>query len=32
SYFTEMSKSNGVFVDVKGVYKDKIKQLSYWSL
>ena len=32
SFFTEMSKPKGVFVDVKGVYKDKIKQLSYWSL
>ncbi|MDA9120940.1 nucleotide sugar dehydrogenase [Flavobacteriales bacterium] len=32
SYFQEISKSKGVIVDVKGVYKDKIKQLSYWSL
>ena len=32
SYFQEISKPKGVIVDVKGVYKDKIKQLSYWSL
>jgi UDP-N-acetyl-D-galactosamine dehydrogenase len=32
SYFQEISKPKGVFVDVKGVYKDKIKELSYWSL
>ena len=32
SYFQGISKPNGVFVDVKGVYKDQIKQLSYWSL
>jgi UDP-N-acetyl-D-galactosamine dehydrogenase len=32
SYFQGISKPKGVFVDVKGVYKDKIKELSYWSL
>ena len=32
SYFLGISKPKGVFVDVKGVYKDKIKELSYWSL
>lgn len=32
SYFSDMSKKEGVFVDVKGVYKDKITKLSYWSL
>ncbi|MCF8460127.1 MAG: nucleotide sugar dehydrogenase [Flavobacteriales bacterium] len=32
SEFQSISKPNGVFVDVKGVYKDKIKNLSYWSL
>jgi UDP-N-acetyl-D-galactosamine dehydrogenase len=32
SYFQGISKPKGVIVDVKGVYKDKIKQLSYWSL
>ena len=31
-YFKGISKDKGVFVDVKGVYKDKIKELSYWSL
>lgn len=32
SYFQGISTPKGVFVDVKGVYKDKIKELSYWSL
>jgi UDP-N-acetyl-D-galactosamine dehydrogenase len=32
SFFLEISKPKGVFVDVKGVYKGKIKQLQYWSL
>lgn len=32
SDFQARLKQNGVFVDVKGVYKNKIKQLSYWSL
>jgi UDP-N-acetyl-D-galactosamine dehydrogenase len=32
SYFQGISKPKGVIVDVKGVYKDKIKHLSYWSL
>ncbi len=32
SEFQDISKPKGVFVDVKGVYKDKITKLSYWSL
>ena len=32
SDFQALLKPNGVFVDVKGVYKDKISQLTYWSL
>lgn len=32
SDFQSITKPKGVFVDVKGVYKDKIKKLSYWSL
>lgn len=32
SYFQGFSKPNGVFVDVKGVYKGKICKLTYWSL
>jgi UDP-N-acetyl-D-galactosamine dehydrogenase len=32
SFFQEISKPRGVVVDVKGVYKNKIKQLQYWSL
>ncbi len=31
-YFLNLSKENPVFIDVKGVYRDKIKQMSYWSL
>ena len=32
SYFQGLCKKKGVFVDVKGVYKGKIKELTYWSL
>lgn len=32
SYFKEMSKPKGILVDVKGVYKGKMKELQYWSL
>ena len=32
SEFQSISKPKGVFIDVKGVYKNKLKQLSYWSL
>jgi nucleotide sugar dehydrogenase len=31
-YFMGLSTSNGIFVDVKGVYKNKINKLTYWSL
>lgn len=31
-YFKSIMLDNGVFVDVKGIYKDKIKELTYWSL
>jgi len=27
-----MKNGNGVFVDLKGIYKDQIKDLKYWSL
>ncbi len=33
SYFKSLMKdSQGVFVDIKGIYKGKIKDLEYWSL
>ena len=31
-FFKSLASKNGVLVDVKGMYKDKIKSLSYWSL
>jgi UDP-N-acetyl-D-glucosamine/UDP-N-acetyl-D-galactosamine dehydrogenase len=31
-YFLNISNPNGIFVDVKGVYRNKIKNLTYWSL
>ncbi|MBI9062295.1 MAG: nucleotide sugar dehydrogenase [Marinilabiliaceae bacterium] len=31
-YFKSILVDNGVFVDVKGSYRDKIKDLTYWSL
>ncbi len=32
AYFKSILVDNGVFVDVKGIYRDKIKDLTYWSL
>lgn len=32
SYFESLSSNNGIVVDVKGVFKGKIKNLEYWSL
>ena len=31
-YFKTILSNKGVLVDIKGMYKDKIKTLSYWSL
>jgi len=31
-YFVDLSNENGIFVDIKGVYRNKIKRLTYWSL
>lgn len=31
-YFKEISKDKGILVDIKGIYKGKIKDLTYWSL
>lgn len=31
-YFEKLTGEKGVLVDIKGIYKDKIKQLLYWSL
>jgi UDP-N-acetyl-D-galactosamine dehydrogenase len=31
-YYVELCSENGIFVDVKGVYRNKIKNLTYWSL
>lgn len=30
--FIRLSSEKGIIIDVKGLYKDTIKQLSYWSL
>ncbi len=32
SFFTGHAKENCVLVDLKGMYRDKIKNISYWSL
>jgi UDP-N-acetyl-D-glucosamine/UDP-N-acetyl-D-galactosamine dehydrogenase len=32
SYFDSISSKNGVFIDVKGLFRNKIKNLTYWSL
>lgn len=31
-YFKSISAGKGVLIDVKGIFKDKIKQMVYWSL
>jgi UDP-N-acetyl-D-galactosamine dehydrogenase len=31
-YFKSLISSKGVLVDVKGIYRNKIKNLAYWSL
>jgi UDP-N-acetyl-D-galactosamine dehydrogenase len=31
-HFIGLSNTNGIFVDIKGVYRNKIKTLTYWSL
>ncbi len=28
----ELSKDNGILIDIKGIFKNKIKDLNYWSL
>lgn len=32
TYFTDLLNDNALFVDLKGIYKGKIKKLNYWSL
>ncbi len=32
AYFKSITVNNPLFVDVKGVFADKIKELTYWSL
>ncbi|HCC70452.1 MAG TPA: nucleotide sugar dehydrogenase [Bacteroidales bacterium] len=31
-YFGSLMDKNGILVDIKGIYRDKIKKLTYWSL
>ena len=31
-YFQSILSSNGILVDVKGIYREKIKNINYWSL
>ncbi len=32
AYFKTILSSDGIFVDIKGIFKGKIKDLTYWSL
>lgn len=32
SYFHSLSSSNGILIDIKGVFRNKIQKLTYWSL
>ncbi len=31
-YFKSITLQNALFVDIKGIYRNKIKELNYWSL
>ncbi|MDJ1472708.1 nucleotide sugar dehydrogenase [Cytophagaceae bacterium DM2B3-1] len=32
SYFHSLSNGNGIVIDIKGVFRNKIQKLTYWSL
>ena len=32
AYFKSITTNNAIVVDVKGLYRDKIKEMGYWSL
>ncbi|MBN2682037.1 MAG: nucleotide sugar dehydrogenase [Bacteroidales bacterium] len=32
SYFEELTGKDGILIDIKGMYRNKIKNLTYWSL
>jgi len=32
SYFESITSDNALFVDIKGIYRDKINKLNYWSM
>jgi UDP-N-acetyl-D-galactosamine dehydrogenase len=32
AYFTDITKSNGLIADLKGIYRNKIVNRTYWSL
>ena len=32
AFFKNISNENGILFDVKGIYRNKIKELTYWSL
>jgi len=31
-YFRSITHENAVFADLKGIFRDKINSLNYWSL
>ena len=32
TYFKSLMSDNAVLVDVKGIYRNKIREITYWSL
>ena len=32
AWFADFSAADGIFVDIKGVYRNKIRNMTYWSL
>jgi UDP-N-acetyl-D-galactosamine dehydrogenase len=32
AYFKSITSNQAILVDIKGIYRDKIRELTYWSL
>ena len=32
AWFNSITRKNAIFVDIKGLYRNKIKNMTYWSL
>ncbi|MDR2010772.1 MAG: nucleotide sugar dehydrogenase [Bacteroidales bacterium] len=32
TYFSDLLNNNGILIDIKGIYRNKMKNITYWSL